>query len=90
MKNILKYARGIPLILLYIYYRFIKNGLYESILKLGVLILILLISLNIFIYVKYHTEKKRISNVITFMLIIMIAIITLVFLISLFLNWNQG
>lgn len=90
MKNILKYARVIPLVLLYIYYRFIKNELYESILKLGVLILILLISLNIFIYVKYHTEKKRRSNVITFMLIIMIIIIALVFLINLFLNWNQG
>ena len=88
MENLLKYARVIPLVLLYIYYRFIKDAFYASILKLGILLVILLISLNIFFYVEHHTQKNKVSGILTLVIIILMIIATLMFGISLILNWD--
>jgi hypothetical protein len=90
MEKILKYTRAIPLALLYIYYRFIKDAVLASILKAGILFLVLLISLNIFIYVKYHTQKNKRTSFITYVLGVLIISIIIMFFVHLLKNWEYN
>lgn len=88
METILKYTRAIPLALLYIYYRLIKDEFYAPILRLGMLLVILLIFLNIFIYVEHHTKKNKISSFIALIIMVLTIMTTILFSIQLFLDWN--
>ncbi|MFC4635875.1 hypothetical protein ACFO3O_18335 [Dokdonia ponticola] len=90
MEKILKYTRAIPLALLYLYYRFLKDAVIASILKLGTLLLVLLISLNIFIYVKYHTPTNRTTRIMSYVLGFLIIGIITIFFIHLFKNWENS
>lgn len=90
MDKILKYTRAIPLALLYLYYRFLKDAIIASILKLGTLFLVLLIFLNIFIYVKYHTQTNKTTRIIAYILGFLIVMIFTIFFIQLLKNWNYS
>lgn len=90
MEKILKYTRIIPLALLYIYYRFIKDAVLASVLKLGILFLVLLISLNIFFYVKHHTQKSKTTSLIAYVLGVLIISIIITFFMYLLKNWEYS